>query len=180
MKKIFVQYAVLASVALLVTACQTSTASDSTATSQPGSKDIAACEQNTRAFLASDYCGDKSVPVQYMTREFARLWLWACNPPPGNTNYWGAQPILETQDMDPVLLGLGPGFAQGSSIHVPVRYQHHQYAGASNGPKRFFEKTFVFQSVDGQWRISDILSSGDLFYNGSEVARLSKDYGKPW
>jgi len=165
-----------------VAACETSDSGGNAASSAsgPDAKDIAACEQNTRAFLASDYTGDNSVPVRYMTKEFAKLWLWASNPPPGNTIYWGAEPILETQDMDPVLLGLGPGLAQGATIHVPVRYQHHQYEGASNSPKRLFGKTFVFQLVDGEWRISDIISSGDLFYSGSEVARLIRDYGKPW
>jgi hypothetical protein len=172
MKNIFVQYAVLASVALLVTACQTSTASDSTATSQPGSKDIAACEQNTRAFLASDYTGDNSVPVQYMTREFARLWLWACNPPPGNTNYWGADPILETQDMEPTLTSFGPGFAKAATIRVPVVYQHQG--------QQPFTKTFVLTKANGKWRISDIITSGLNASNESEVAKISKDYGKLW
>lgn len=180
MKDILSKASLLLIVGLALTACTTSDSGGNATTSAsgPDAKDIAACEQNTKAFLASDYTGDNSVPVRYMTKEFAKLWLWACNPPPGNTNYWGADPILETQDMDPTLVRLGPGIPQGLKVHVPVVYEHHRYSGQ---PSRLFTKTFVFERTDGSWRISDIISSGaDILRPGSEVARLSKDYGKSW
>jgi hypothetical protein len=141
----------------------------SQSSSTPGAKEIASCEKNLKAFLASDYTGDNAVPVRFLTKAFARLWLQACNPPEGETNYWGADPILETQDDDPALVRFGPGLAQSGKIEVPVVYQHRG--------QEPFTKTFVFTDTDGKWLIADIVTSGNVYQTGSEFAHLSRDFG---
>lgn len=156
-----------------LTACQaTDSGNIGVSASSPNAKDISACEQNTRSFLSSDYTGDNSVPVRYFTKEFAKLWLWACNPPPGEVIWWGCDPILETQDMEPKLVSFGPGTSDGERVKVPVVYQH-----TGNSP---YTKTFVFVSEGGAWRISDILTTGLRSGLESESARIAADYGKLW
>lgn len=133
------------------------------------SKEITLCEKGVKAFLASDYIGDGSVPKKLFTKEFARLWLKACDTPEGETLYWGADPILETQDEDPKLVRFGPGVERAGNIDVPVKYQHQG--------KSPFTKTFVFTNVGGQWLIADIVTSGDVYKTGSELEQLKKDFG---
>lgn len=138
----------------------------------PERQDVASCERSTRKFLASDYVSDNEVPSKFFTKSFAKLWRWACNPPPGQTIWWGADPVLETQDEEPELVSLGSGAVEGDSIRVPVVYRH-----AGNPP---FTKTFVFNRENGRWLISDILTSGIGDAVRSEAAEMTSDYGKPW
>ena len=44
--------------------------SSASSLSEPGAKAIAACEKNTRTFLASDYTSDDSAALRYFTKEF--------------------------------------------------------------------------------------------------------------
>ena len=155
-----------ASICLPLCHAKDSAAPDAETSPSPTAQDVAACERNAKNFLAADYVGDNSVAVRHFTKEFARLWLWACNPPEGETIYWGADPILETQDDEPELVRFGPGIDKAGKIEVPVVYRHRG--------KKPFTKKFVFIHRDDTWRISDIVSSGDLYATVSEFAALSK------
>jgi hypothetical protein len=167
MKKILLQFAFWASLALLVSACQTSTASESTSSNQAASTDITACERNTKAFLASDYHGDKSVPVRYFTPSFAKLWLWALEAPPGELPFYNYDPILETQDAEPALVSFGPGVQKNAEIHVPVVYQH-----IGSPP---YTKNFVFVNESKGWLVSDIITTGLEGGTRSEAAFLASN-----
>lgn len=141
-------------------------------TTAPSAEEVAACEQRAKAFLSSDYIGDKAVPARFLTKPFARLWLWASNPPEGEVLWWGCDPILETQDAEPKLVRLGPGTVEGAKVLVPVVYQHQG--------KSPYTKTLVFTNEGGSWRIEDILTTGLRSGTESEAAKISKDYGKSW
>lgn len=127
------------------------------------------CEEKTKLFLKSDYTGDLSVPRTFFTPEFAALWIKACNPPEGGTNYWGCDPILETQDEDPALLGIGPTELQDDGkIHVPVGYQHRH-----SDP---YTKVFVFEQRKGRWLIGDIITNGVVNPSTGEVRSGESTY----
>lgn len=134
-----------------------------------------------RQFLASDYT-NPSIAKQYFTPEFAALWSKACSPPEGEAIYWGADPILETQDIQPKLLSVGPQVKRGDQILIPVQYQHR----TQHFPKdkesylsldgKIFTKTFVLIAQDN-WKIADIQTSGLSKENVSELERLKRDFG---
>jgi hypothetical protein len=129
------------------------------------------CEEKTKLFLKSDYTGDPAVAQTLFTPEFAALWIKACNPPEGGTNYWGCEPILETQDEDPAFLGIGPAELQDDgTIQVPVGFQHK---GSSP-----YKKTFVFEKRKGRWLIADIITTGILDEPQSEFKNLKRDLGR--
>jgi len=129
------------------------------------------CEEKTKLFLKSDYTGDPAVAQTLFTPEFAALWIKACNPPEGGTNYWGCEPILETQDEDPAFLGIGPAELQDDgTIQVPVGFQHK---GSSP-----YKKTFVFEQRKGRWLIADIITTGILDEPQSEFKNLKRDLGR--
>jgi hypothetical protein len=128
---------------------------------------IAFCEQQTRSFLKQDYVSDPIVAKTYFTPEFAALWLEACNPPEGETIYWGADPILETQDSDPKMISFGPGEIDGDQIKVPVVFQHEGQLP--------YTKIFIFISHNRTWLISDILTTGLREGTESEFNNLRKN-----
>jgi hypothetical protein len=129
------------------------------------------CEEKTKLFLKSDYTGDLSVPRTFFTPEFAALWIKACNPPEGETIYWGCEPILETQDEDPAFLGIGPAELQADGkIQVPVGFQHN---GSSP-----YKKTFVFEQRKGRWLIADIITTGLRDGPESEFNSLKTGLGR--
>jgi hypothetical protein len=125
------------------------------------------CEKSTRAFLHSQYLDDPEIARKFMRPEFASLWVKACTPPEGEVIYWGADPIMETQDMAPSLLGLGPANADGGIVNVPVVFQHMG--------KPPYTKTFVFQRAKESWMISDIRTTGLREGPESEFEKLRKD-----
>jgi hypothetical protein len=138
---------------------------------------IPLCEEKTKLFLKTNYTEDHSVPKKFFTPEFGALWHKASNPPEGEVIYWGADPILETQDMEPKFLGLGPGEIDGQTIKVPVTYQHQ-----GDAP---YKKIFVFEQRQGRWLIADILTDGMIHPDTgqresmrSEFQQLQKDLGK--
>ena len=136
-------------------------------TQKAGNFSAADFEKVVQSFLKSDYVGNPSVAKALFTPEFAALWTKACNPPEGEVIYWGADPILETQDMDPKLINLGPATALDNQVLVPVVYQHQ-----GQNP---FTKTFVFTPAGPNWRISDILTTGLRDGMESELANLKKN-----
>lgn len=145
------------------------------ALAEPAKSSLQLCEEKTKAFLKTNYVSDPKIPKMFFTPEFAALWLKACNPPEGETIYWGADPILETQDTDPKLLSLGPAETDGENIAVPVVYKHQGLPP--------FTKTFAFVQQKGRWVISDIITAGTINpstgkANGreSEFQKLSKEF----
>lgn len=145
------------------------------ASAEPAKSSLQLCEEKTKAFLKTDYVSDPAVPKTFFTPEFAALWLKACNPPEGETIYWGADPILETQDTDPKLLSLGPAEIEQESILVPVVYKHQGLPP--------FTKTFAFVQQKGRWVISDIITAGTIDpstgkanVRESEFQKLSKEF----
>jgi hypothetical protein len=148
------------------------------ASAEPAKSSLQLCEEKTKAFLKTDYVSDPKIPKTFFTPEFAALWLKACNPPEGETIYWGADPILETQDTDPKLLSLGPAEILQENILVPVSYKHQGLPP--------FTKTFAFVQQKGRWVIADIFTTGTINpstgkANGreSEFQKLSEDFGAP-
>jgi hypothetical protein len=146
------------------------------ASAEPAKSSLQLCEEKTKAFLKTDYCMDPKIPKTFFTPEFAALWLKACNPPEGETIYWGADPILETQDTDPKLLSLGPAETDGENIAVPVVYKH-QGAPA-------YSKVFVFTQHKGRWVIADMItngvinpSTGKVRAGQSEFKTLQAEFG---
>jgi hypothetical protein len=125
------------------------------------------CKKSTRAFLHSQYLDDPEIARKFMRPEFASLWVKACTPPEGEVIYWGADPIMETQDTDPSLLSLGPANADGGIVNVPVVFQHKG--------KPPYTKTFVFQRAKESWMISDIRTTGLREGPESEFEKLRKD-----
>jgi len=147
------------------------------ATAEPAKSSFKLCEEKTKAFLKTDYCMDPKIPKTFFTPEFAALWLKACNPPEGETIYWGCDPILESQDSDPQLLSLGPAETDGERIAVPVVYKHQ---GAPS-----YSKVFVFTQIKGRWVIADIItngvinpSTGKTRSGESEFQKLQADLGR--
>jgi len=128
---------------------------------------LSTCEEKTQQLLKSDYIDDPAIAKTYMTTEFAALWLKACNPPEGETIYWGCDPIMETQDTDPKRLSLGPAEAVGYTIRVPVVYKHQG--------KPPFTKLFQFVEIQNTWRIADILTLGIQNAPQSEFENLRKN-----
>jgi uncharacterized protein YecT (DUF1311 family) len=129
------------------------------------------CEEKTKLFLESDYIDNPAVHRSFFTPDFAVLWIKACNPPEGETIYWGADPILETQDEDPAFLGIGPSELQDDgSIQVPVGFQHK---GSSP-----YKKTFVFEQREGGWLIADIITTGLRDGPESEFKKLQVGLGE--
>jgi hypothetical protein len=129
---------------------------------------VAACEEKTARFLRSDYLSDPTVATSLFTPEFAVLWITACNPPEGETIYWGADPILETQDMEPKLLGIDPGEVDGGAVRVPVRFQHEGQAP--------YRKIFVFEQRQGRWLVADILTDGVINPSTGERATMASEF----
>jgi len=143
---------------------------------EPAQSSLQLCEEKTKAFLKTDYVSDPKIPKTFFTPEFASLWLKACNSPEGETIYWGADPILETQDIDPKLLSLGPAETDGENIAVPVVYKHQ---GAPS-----YSKVFVFTQHKGRWVIADIItngvinpSTGRVRTGQSEFKTLQSEFG---
>jgi hypothetical protein len=146
------------------------------ASAEPTKSSLQLCEEKTKAFLKTDYVSDPKIPKTFFTPEFAALWLKACNPPEGEMIYWGADPILETQDTDPKLLSLGPAETGGENIAVPVVYKHQ---GAPS-----YSKVFVFTQHKGRWVIADIItngvinpSTGKVRTGQSEFKTLQAEFG---
>jgi len=135
---------------------------------EPANSSLQLCEEKTKAFLKTDYVSDPKIPKTFFTPEFAALWLKACNPPEGETIYWGADPILETQDTDPKLLSLGPAEAGGENIAVPVVYKHQ---GAPS-----YSKVFVFTQRKGRWVIADIITNGVINPSTGEVKARQSEF----
>lgn len=162
MKKKFLPILALAALTALVAAKPT------LAETLPSSLPL--CEEKTKLFLKSDYTGDPAVAQTLFTPEFAALWIKACNPPEGGTNYWGSEPILETQDEDPAFLGIGPAeLLDDGTIQVPVGFQHK---GSSP-----YKKTFVFEQRKGRWLIADIITTGLRDGPKSEFKNLKTGLG---
>jgi len=130
---------------------------------EPAQSSLQLCEEKTKTFLKMDYVSDPKIPKTFFTPEFAALWLKACNPPEGETIYWGADPILETQDTDPKLLSLGPAETNGENIYVPVVYKHQ---GAPS-----YSKVFVFTQHKGRWVIADIITAGLVDHNTGKISK---------
>ena len=132
------------------------------ASAEPAKSSLQLCEEKTKAFLKTNYVSDPKIPKTFFTPEFATLWLKACNPPEGETIYWGADPILETQDTDPKLLSLGPAETNGENISVPVIYKHQ---GAPS-----YSKVFVFTQHKGRWVIADIITAGLVHHDTGKIS----------
>lgn len=130
---------------------------------EPAQSSLQFCEEKTKTFLKTDYVSDPKIPKTFFTPEFAALWLKACNPLEGETIYWGADPILETQDTDPKLLSLGPAETGGENIAVPVVYKHQ---GAPS-----YSKVFVFTQHKGRWVIADIITAGLVDHNTGKISK---------
>jgi len=127
------------------------------------------CEEKTKLFLKSDYSWDKSVARTFMTPEFAALWIKANTHNDDGITYWNSDPILETQDEDPALLGIGPTQLQDDgTIHVPVGYQHRH-----SDP---YTKVFVFEQRKGRWLIGDIITNGVVNPSTGEVRSGESTY----
>jgi hypothetical protein len=141
-----------------------------TAVAEPAKSSLQLCEEKTKAFLKTNYCEDPAVPKTFFTPDFAALWLKACNPPEGETIYWGADPILETQDTDPKLLGIGPAESLEEKVFVPVGYKH-----AGQSP---YKKIFVFEQHKGRWVIADILTDGVINPSTGERATMESEFQK--
>jgi hypothetical protein len=140
------------------------------ASAEPAKSSLQLCEEKTKAFLKTDYVSDPKIPKTFFTPEFAALWLKACNPPEGETIYWGADPILETQDTDPKLLGIGPAESTDDKVFVPVGYKH-----AGQSP---YKKIFVFEQHKGRWVIADILTDGVINPSTGERATMESEFQK--
>jgi hypothetical protein len=137
----------------------------------PFPSSLTLCEERTKHFLESDYIDNPALQRSLFTPEFAVLWIKACNPPEGETIYWGADPILETQDEDPAFLGIGPSELQDDgTIQVPVGFQHK---GSSP-----YKKTFIFEQREGGWLIADIITTGLRDGPESEFKKLQVGLGE--
>lgn len=141
-----------------------------TAVAEPAKSSLQLCEEKTKAFLKTNYCGDQAVPKTFFSPEFAALWLKACNPPEGEPIYWGCDPILETQDTEPKLLGIGPAESLEDKVFVPVGYKH-----AGQSP---YKKIFVFEQHKGRWVISDILTDGVIDHTTGERTTMVSEFQK--
>ena len=139
-------------------------------------------------FLTSDYLSidSSSVAMKYFTPEFSQLWKQACQPPEGENIYWGADPILETQDMEPKLVSIGPATTEENRVQIPVTYQpltlhFPKDAEPQTQPSgEPFVKIFVFvQTKDENWMISDIITSGIRSDKYSEVEQLKAAFASP-
>jgi hypothetical protein len=137
---------------------------------EPAKSSLQLCEEKTKAFLKTNYCDDQAVPKTFFSPEFAALWLKACNPPEGEPIYWGCDPILETQDTEPKLLGIGPAESLEDKVFVPVGYKH-----AGQSP---YKKIFVFEQHKGRWVISDIITDGVINPSTGERATMESEFQK--
>jgi hypothetical protein len=152
----------LAAASLLITADATATEVEILPSSIP------LCEEKTQLFLKTNYCEDPSVPKKFFTLEFGALWTKANEPNEDGVGYYNYDPILETQDMDPKFLGLGPGEIDGQTIKVPVGYQHE-----GDAP---YKKIFVFEQRQGRWLIADILTDGIIHSDTGQRENMRSEF----
>ena len=153
--------------------------------SQATAQDVAHSEEAVRAFLASDYMDPDNTDTvtASFTPELAALWIRASTHDADGMRYWDADPILETQDMAPKQLLLGPARVDGSQILCPVVYQpivqrtpqgaapYTELDGAA------FTKTFVFARHGDRWLIADITTAGLQRETVSQLGQLKADLG---
>jgi hypothetical protein len=147
-----------------------STGSNTAGTTSPAttlinSSDVALCERITRKITSSSD-RDELILNAYYTPTFASLIKKGCEAGDGEAPYLNYDFIGETQDDSPKPISIGPGKIVGNTIHVPY-VQVHTYPNS-----RPFTKTWVFVKENGEWRASDILTSGREQGNGSMFANL--------
>jgi hypothetical protein len=135
------------------------------ATSLINSSEIAFCERITQKIVSSSD-RDELILNTYYTPSFAALIKKGCEAGDGEAPYLNYDFIGETQDDSPKPISIGPGKIVGNTIHVPY-VQVHTYPNS-----RPFTKTWVFVKENGEWRASDILTSGREQGNGSMFAGL--------
>jgi hypothetical protein len=128
-------------------------------TSTPSMADVALCEQITRKIISQNQ-------NSFYTPQFAELLRKGMESDGSEAPYLNYDFIMETQDMEPKALSLGPGKIIGNKIYVP-------YVQVHEGSKPF-TKTWVFVNSNGQWLAEDLLTSGLERGNGSMFKELSE------
>ncbi len=130
-----------------------------TSESAPSMADVAICEQITRKIISQM---NQNI---FYTPEFSKLLRKGMESDGSEAPYLNYDFIMETQDMEPKALSLGPGKIIGNKIYVPY-VQVHQ-------GQQPFTKTWVFVNYNGQWLAEDLLTSGCERGNGSMFRELS-------
>jgi hypothetical protein len=135
---------VACSAGLLLPACRTVPA-----TRLPTAEDVRECEAVTRRILATP-AGDREFIRAVYTPELARRILCGMTPQPGSgmplLNY---DYVYDTQNENPDVLRVGPGFIAGSRVEVPVVMQ-----SPGEPPQT---KYWTFVARDGGWRAAEII-----------------------
>ena len=167
--------------AALATACHSQQPSGNGAASapgasEPGSRDIALCEQITQLiYETAEADADMMNVVNLSTQRFgALLKAGITMPNPETMSYIDYNIIQHTHDEAPTISKHGPGVVKRSSIEVPVVLQFKHYPPYP--PPRPITKTWVFSREDGKWRVSDVATAGAEFGNGSLAADLDAHF----
>jgi len=121
--------------------------------------DVAICEQITRKIISQM---NQNI---FYTPEFSKLLSKGMESDGSEAPYLNYDFIMETQDMEPKALSLGPGKIIGNKIYVPYVQMHQG--------QQPFTKTWVFVNYNGQWLAEDLLTSGCERGNGSMFKELS-------
>lgn len=135
-------------------------------TKSPTMADVASCEQITQKIISPAQHDGITNLNNFYTPNFAELLRKGMESDGSEAPYLNYDYIMETQDMEPKVLSLGPGKIVGNKIYVPY-VQVHQGA-------RPFTKTWVFVKYNGQWLAEDLLTSGRERGNGSMFKELSE------
>jgi hypothetical protein len=137
---------------------------------KPKAEDVKNCEFYTKAILKNSDRNENTLSSCY-TPEFCRLIkLGIASTDEDPLPYLNYDFIYETQDSNPQILKTGPGVIKGEQIFVPVVMQHPR-----NKP---FTKQFVYSRINDRWLVSDILTSGHEFSDGSLASQLAKQFQK--
>lgn len=165
--------------AALATACHSQQPSENAAisalvVSEPNSADIELCEQITQLiYKTAEADADMMNVVRLSTEKFGKLLKAGITiPDSGDMSYINYNIIYHGQDAAPTILQCGPGRVAGKHVEIPLLLHHQSYV---NKPAPF-SKTWVFSRENGKWRVSDIVTTGAEFANGSLAAELDAHF----
>ena len=137
---------------------------------EPTADDAKNCEFYTRAILKNEDRNESTLNSCYAPDFRKLILLGIASTDDDPLPYLNYDFVYETQDTNPKVLKIGPAAIRGAQINVPVVMQQ--------GKNRPFTKTWIFVRIKDRWMVSDILTSGHEFSDGSLAAKLAKQFSK--
>ena len=141
-----------------------------TAALPPNAEDARNCEFYTKAILKNEDRNENTLNSCYAPDFRNLIFLGIQSTDEDPLPFLNYDFVYETQDSNPKVLKIGPATIQVGQISVPVAMQH-------TGSKPF-TKTWIFSRVNDRWMVTDIVTAGHEFNNGSLADKLAKQFQK--